>query len=153
MDSFQFREGSIELLSFCDSLWDSFIQNQTENAGEVAAGIANYLRDLRDRELLAKTNTGKLHIQLVALENINEPIGFCITSLSQDGIGEVEVLYILEEYRGNRLGTKLMKTALQWLTENNVVEKRLKVVIGNESVLSFYRKFEFYPVYTGLYGL
>jgi ribosomal protein S18 acetylase RimI-like enzyme len=152
MNSFQFREGSSELLPFCNNLWDSFIHNQTRNAGDVAEGIADYLKSMRDGDLLAKAAAGKLHIQLVDLGDINQPIGFCLTSLSPNGIGEIEALSVLEEYQGNRLGTKLMQTALLWLKANNVVEKRLKVVVGNEAIFSFYQKFQFYPVYTGLYG-
>jgi diamine N-acetyltransferase len=151
MNSFQFKVGSLELLPYCQNLWELFIQNQIQNAGEMADGIAAYIQSQRDGGLLAKTIYGKLHIQLVYISNIQEPIGFCITSLSSDRIGEVEALYVLDEYQGNKLGAKLMQTSLQWLEENNALEQKLIVAVGNEQVFSFYQKFGFYPGYTTLF--
>jgi ribosomal protein S18 acetylase RimI-like enzyme len=145
---FQFQVGSIELLPYCQNLWELFIENQIQNAGEMADGIAAYLQSQRDGDLLAKTNDGKLHIQLLYTSNHQEPIGFCITSLSSDRIGEVEALYILEQYQGNNLGTKLLQNSLQWLEENNVSEQKLIVAAGNEQVFSFYEKFGFSHGYT-----
>jgi ribosomal protein S18 acetylase RimI-like enzyme len=148
---FQFKVGSIELLPYCQNLWELFIQNQIKNAGEMADGIAAYLQSQRDGGLLAKTIYGKLHIQLVYPSNHQEPIGFCITSLSSDRIGEVEALYILDKYQGNNLGKKLMQTSLQWLEENSALEQKLIVAAGNEQVCSFYQKFGFSLGYTTLF--
>jgi hypothetical protein len=66
----------------------------------MADGVAAYLQSQRDGGLLAKTIYGKLHIQLVYISNHQDPIGFCITSLSSDRIGEVEALYVLDKYQG-----------------------------------------------------
>lgn len=153
MNLFQFRSGNAELLPYCESLWDLFIHSQIKNAGVMSDGISEYIQGMRNGDLLTKTARGKLHIQLVDLGDINKPIGFCITSLSKDKIGEVEVLYILEEYQGNHLGTQLLQTALKWMAVHNVMEKRLKVVVGNENIFGFYQKFKLYPVYTALLGV
>lgn len=152
MNSFQFQVGSIELLPYCQNLWELFIQNQIQNAGEMSDGVAAYLQSQRDGGLLAKTSDGKLHIQLVYASNHQELIGFCITSLSRDRIGELEALYVLDKYQGNSLGTKLMQTSLQWLEENNALEQKLVVAAGNEQVFTFYQKFGFFPGYTTLFG-
>lgn len=153
MNLFQFKVGSDELLPLCHDLWELFIENQTKNAGEISDGIAVYLQSQCDGGLLAKTSDGKLYIQLVYASNHQDPIGFCITSLSRDSIGEVEALYVLEKYQGNNLGTKLMQKSLQWLEVNNVSEQKLIVAVGNEQVFSFYRKFGFYSSYTTLFRM
>ncbi|MDJ0569026.1 MAG: GNAT family N-acetyltransferase [Pleurocapsa sp. MO_192.B19] len=151
MSSFQFQVGSSELLPSCYDLWQLFIQNQIQNAGEMSDGISAYLQSQRDSGLVAKTIDGKLHIQLVYASDKDEPIGFCITSLSDDRIGEVEALYILDEYQGNNLGTKLLQTSLQWLETHKALEEKLIVAVGNEQVFSFYQKFGFYPGYSTLF--
>lgn len=151
MNSFQFKVGSIELLPYCQNLWELFIQNQIQNAGEMSDGVAAYLQSQRDGGLLAKISDGKLHIQLVYASNHQDPIGFCITSLSSDRIGEVEALYVLDKYQGNNLGTQLLQNSLQWLEANNVLEHKLIVAAGNEQVFSFYQKFGFFPGYTTLF--
>lgn len=79
MNSFQFKQGSVELLPCCKNLWELFIENQIQNAGEMADGIAAYLQSQCDGGLLAKTREGKLHIQLVYTSNYQDAIGFCIT--------------------------------------------------------------------------
>ena len=151
MDSFKFREGSSELLSSCDNLWELFTQNQIQNAGEMSVGIAAYIKDLRDGVLLAKTKEGKLQVQLVYATNQNNPIGFCITSLSGNHIGEVETLFVLDKYQGNNIGTKLLQRSLEWMEENSVSEQKLVVAAGNERVFSFYQKFGFSPGCTVLF--
>jgi ribosomal protein S18 acetylase RimI-like enzyme len=148
MNSFQFKVGSVELLPSCQNLWQLFIENQIKNAGEMADGVAAYLQSQRNGDLLAKTNDGKLHIQLVYTSNHEDAIGFCITSLSSDRIGEVEALYVVDKYQGNNLGTKLLQNSLQWLEENNALEQKLIVAAGNEQVFSFYEKFDFSHGYT-----
>ena len=151
MNSFKFREGSSELLPCCRDLWDLFIQDQIQNAGEMSDGVSAYLQSQRDGGLVAKTDEGKLHIQLVYASDRDKPIGFCITSLSNDGIGEVEALYILDEYQGNNLGTTLLQRSLKWMEARNTLEQQLMVAAGNERVFSFYQKFGFYPGYTTLF--
>jgi hypothetical protein len=48
MNSFQFKEGSSELLASCGTLWELFISNQAESAGEMSVGVEEYIRSLRD---------------------------------------------------------------------------------------------------------
>ena len=151
MNSYKFLEGSSELLAYCHDLWDLFIQNQIQNAGEMSDGVLAYLQSQRDGGLVAKTSNGKLHIQLVYTSDRDKPIGFCITSLSNDSIGEVEALYVLDEYRSNNLGTKLLQRSLQWMEAHNALEQKLIVAAGNEKVFPFYQKFEFYTGYTALF--
>ena len=151
MNLFHFQEGSSELLLHCSNLWDLFIQNQIQNAGVMQSGIKVYLQSQYDSGLLAKANEGKLHIQLVYTRDKDCQIGFCITSLSRDNIGEVEALYIKDKYQGNNLGTKLLERSFQWMEKHNVLEQKLIVAAGNEQVFSFYKKFGFYHSYTTLF--
>ena len=150
-NSFQFQVGSTELLPSCGNIWQLFIQNQIKNAGRMSDGISAYLQSQYDGGLVAKTSDGKVHIQLVYTQAKDNPIGFCITSLSSNRIGEVEALYILDEYQGNNLGTTLLQRSLQWMEAHNVLEQKLTVAAGNEQVFSFYQKFRFYPGYTTLF--
>lgn len=155
MNSFNFQEGSYELLDSCTNLWESFTSNQIENAGEMSTSIEEYIRSLKDGGLLSKTEEGKLYVQLVFLENKQEqePIGFCITSLTKQLIGEVEVLFVLDRYRGNKLGGRLFHNALKWLEQQGAVEQKLVVAIGNERVFDFYAKYGFYPAYSTLFRI
>ena len=151
MNSFHFQEGSLKLLDSCEHLWELFISNQTQNAGEMSAGIEEYIRSLKNGGLLNKTINGQIHVQLVNVNDNDEPIAFCITSITEDLVGEVEVLFVLESYQGNKLGGKLFEKALSWMEQKGAVEQKLFVAVGNEKVFDFYAKYNFFPGYTTLF--
>jgi diamine N-acetyltransferase len=138
MNSFEFKEGSSELLASCGALWELFISNQAKSAGEMSVGVEDYIRSLRDDGLLQKTQDGKLQVQLVFVNDEEEPIGFCVTSLTQERVGEVEALFVLERYQGNKLGGQLFQNALAWMEKEGASEQRLVVAVGNEKVFDFY---------------
>ena len=151
MTLFNFKTGSLELLDCCNDIWELFIQNQVCCAGEMSDGVESYLRALKDGGLLQKTQSGKLQVQLVYPEKYQSIIGFCITSLDDKQIGEIEVLYVLDKYRGNKLGSQLLQNALTWLNAQNAIGQKLVVAAGNENVIIFYRKHGFFPGYTTLF--
>ena len=151
MTSFHFASGSYELLDYCDSLWELFIDNQVQSAGEMASGVEEYLRYVQETGLKQKNDTGKLHVQLIYLDSVENAVAFCVTSLTAEKIGEIEVLYVMDNYQGNKLGSKLVENALLWLKEEQAVEQRLVVATGNERVFDFYANYGFYPGYTTLF--
>ena len=151
MNSFRFQAGSSELLDSCHNLWELFISNQTENAGEMSSGVEDYIRSLQNGGLLAKTQDGKLYIQLVFLDGREEPIGFCITSMIQELLGEIEALFIIDRYQGNKLGGKLLQNALEWMEKEGAIEQKLVVAVGNEKVFNFYAKYGLFPAYSTLF--
>jgi diamine N-acetyltransferase len=72
----------------------------------------------------------------------DESIGFCLATM--DGlIGEITSLFVNESYRGKGIGKELMSLALKWVEEQKCETINVSVVIGNENVLDFYRRFGF----------
>jgi ribosomal protein S18 acetylase RimI-like enzyme len=71
-------------------------------------------------------------------------IGYCITSLV-DGVGEIDSLFVSENYRGNGIATCLMDTSLNWLKQNNSQKTIVKVSAGNEDAFDFYARQGFFP--------
>ena len=84
----------------------------------------------------------------IASDN-NQDIGYCVASIVKDK-GEIDSLYVNENYRGYKIGTTLMNEALQWFAENQISKIELIVATGNEDVYKFYQKFGFYPRSTKL---
>jgi ribosomal protein S18 acetylase RimI-like enzyme len=78
------------------------------------------------------------------------PVGYCIGSISPEGYGEIESIYVESPYRSASVGTSLMRSILAWMDENNVIRKRVAVADGNETAWAFYRKFGFSPRLTVL---
>ena len=87
-------------------------------------------------------NTVAINIDLIKKEGIH--IGYCISTINKEAIGEIDSLFIDKEYREFGLGDKLMTRGLEWLNTNNVKTKIIAVAEGNEKVLEFYKKYNFY---------
>ncbi|MDG5816238.1 GNAT family N-acetyltransferase [Chitinispirillales bacterium ANBcel5] len=81
-------------------------------------------------------------LALFAALNESEIIGYCIASADKNK-GEIDSLYIKEQFRNHGLGAKLMSTALSWLRELPLSSIQVYVAEGNEEALGFYRKFGF----------
>ena len=72
-------------------------------------------------------------------------IGYCISSITTRGVGEIESLYIEAEYRKLALGDTFMKQAMSWMDAEQVRSRIIGVAEGNEDVLAFYQRYGFYP--------
>ncbi len=90
----------------------------------------------------------KLFIETV--EKGNEPIGCCICTIDEDRTGEIDSLYIEEEYRNRGLGGKLTRNGIAWLRAQGCGRIAVAVSHGHESVFPFYEKYGFYPRLTSL---
>ncbi len=99
----------------------------------------------KKRELLAMVETGKLRICLAADAIAKKTVGYCIASVTADGEGEINSIFIEEDYRQRDIGENLMQYSLDWLQSFSPGRIRLEVMAGNEEVFRFYRRFGFEP--------
>jgi len=72
-------------------------------------------------------------------------VGYCVCSLSQEMSGEIESIFVEENYRSKGIGSALVSRTLAWLDENGSVRNRVSVADGNEAAWAFYKKFGFSP--------
>ena len=73
-------------------------------------------------------------------------IGYCISSI-EGGLGEIDSMYVMKEYRNNGTGTKLASHAMAWLQRNSPIEINIYVAEGNESIIPFYERSGFLKKY------
>jgi diamine N-acetyltransferase len=76
--------------------------------------------------------------------------GYCVSSLSMEKNGEIESIFVHENYRSRSIGSGLVKRALAWFDESGSVRNRVSVSEGNEAAWDFYKKFGFSPRLTVL---
>ena len=57
----------------------------------------------------------------------------------------IESIYLDEGYRLKGIGDYLMRRHLDWMDKNGVKLKNLTIVVGNEDLLNFYKRYNFYP--------
>jgi GNAT superfamily N-acetyltransferase len=88
---------------------------------------------------------GQLRIEMARDPEQDRFIGYCISSLSAEKHGEFESVFIEELYRGQNIGSTLIRNALVWMKTFGVSRIRVSVADGNSPAMDFYRKFDFVP--------
>lgn len=101
--------------------------------------------DVRNKELVKKFEKGKIRVDLARDGDTQELVGYCISTISVEKEGEIQSIYIEPEYRKCGIGNEMMKKALHWMEENSINKKILGVGAGNEEVITFYKRYSFYP--------
>ena len=126
-------------------LWENLNSHHHELSTHFPERYKQFTFEERKEEILKKAKNGILKIDIAKDENNDQYIGYCISSISKENIGEVDSIYLDEKYRSFGIGNQLMNRALNWMDEKGVKDKRIVVAIGNEEMLSFYEKFDFFP--------
>lgn len=75
---------------------------------------------------------------------------YCIASLDEHGMGEIDSLYVSKDCRGQKIGQHLMEKTLVWLDKKCAKKIRISVAGGNEQAFGFYEKFGFKPRFSVL---
>lgn len=99
----------------------------------------------RRQEILAKAAPGKLCIELVSNAADGVDVGYCISTVSESGRGEVDSMFVEESFRGRGIGGELFRHALAWLESMGASSKVVTVAYGNEAALALYQRFGFHP--------
>jgi len=100
-------------------------------------------------EKFNKLDNCNVFIEIIKNEINSIPIGYCVSTKGKS-VGEIDSLFIEEEYRKYGYGQKLVENSLKWFKENNCNKIMVAVAEGHESVFRFYEKFGFYPKMTYL---
>jgi ribosomal protein S18 acetylase RimI-like enzyme len=135
--------GGTELLGMIQPLWEKLNQHHAEISTHFAAEFELKTFDGRKTALLEKYADGEMRIDIAQSQGI--AVGYLISAISADGVGEIESIYVEEDLRGQAMGDELMRRALAWLDEQNVHTKVIAVAAGNERAYTFYERFGFYP--------
>lgn len=139
-----YQYGGPELLDIVAGLW--------ENLKEFHAGIdpswakMTRRRKWEDRrsDLLLKAGSGQMLIELALYQAI--PIAYCIATIDGKQKGEIDSLYVSDGWRGQGIGSSLLKYSLDWLKSQNTSLQQVAVREGNEKALSFYQRCGFRPL-------
>jgi ribosomal protein S18 acetylase RimI-like enzyme len=143
MNTIDFITGGRELLDFVQPLWEKLNKHHQVNSRYFPDKFKNLTFDTRKKKFINDANT-QLRIDLVKDVGNQAFVGYCISTITIDSIGEVDSLYIEPEYRKFGIGDKLMSRSLEWLDSKNARMKIIGVAEGNEQVFDFYKKYGFY---------
>ncbi|BCG60768.1 GNAT family N-acetyltransferase [Paenibacillus sp. URB8-2] len=133
---------SLELVK---PLWERLRDHHASLSKYFSEHISRNTFEERSRDLFNKSKQGSLKIILAREAVTTELIGYCISSISEMKQGEIDSIFILDDFRGMGIGNALMKRTLDWFETNGIHNICLSVLFGNEPALKFYEKYGFYP--------
>lgn len=147
----EYKEIPVEEIDLIRTLWEDL----NSHHGKLSPHFPDYYEEMnfekRKKNLLGKSDDTKFKIDLVIESDSRKKIGYCISSVNNEGEGEIDSLFIQTEYRHCGIGDNLMQRALEWLNSYNAGPLKIQVASGNEEVFKFYEKYNFYPKYTMLF--
>ncbi len=143
MDHLEYIQGGKELLDFVQPLWEKLNKYHEVHSKTFPEKFRQQTFATRKSKFLNDENVD-LKIDLVKDKETNIYIGYCISTVNREGIGEVDSLYIEQDYRKFGLGDKFMTKALEWLEHKQVKTKIIGVAEGNDAALDFYKRYNFY---------
>ncbi|MGA9188133.1 MAG: GNAT family N-acetyltransferase [Methanosarcina sp.] len=142
MINVEYVEGGQESIYLIQPLWQNLRIHHINKSKRFAYIYVNKTFQDRVNELTADKVSMK--VNLVKDEDTGQYIGYCVSTIDKEMIGEISSLYVEKEYRKRDIGNELMKRALEWLDKNKVKSKRTVVAEGNEEVIDFYNHYGFY---------
>ena len=115
-------------------LWEQLNSTHYNNSSNWKSFFAAFTFEKRIRKLLKLEK-----LTIFTAKDGARFVGYCIGSV-QDGVGEIDSIFVMENYRHLGLGEKLLSSCIDWLREQRVNGIKVEVVEGNESVFPFYEK-------------
>jgi ribosomal protein S18 acetylase RimI-like enzyme len=85
-------------------------------------------------------NSGKKNIYICVAKDGKKNVGFCVVS-KRKNFNKLNTLYVLPEYQGMGIGTKLLDKSIKWLNNDNKIF--VWVVSYNKKGINFYKKYGF----------
>ena len=126
-------------------LWEKLNAHHADLSPRFGEAMRVRTFDIRKQKLLAKGGADRIRVDLVSV-GLDEPaVAYCISTVSDDGVGEIDSIYVKEDLRGQGVGSELMRRALAWLDSKKVAAKIVSVMSDNDEALAFYRRFSFHP--------
>ena len=141
MESFDFVTGSIELLEFVKPLWEKLNKHHEVKTNYFKDSFKGYTFEGKIKKYL----NSDLDVKVDLIKDIKKGvyIGYCISLVNKESVGEIDSLFVEDDYRKCGLGEELMNRAIDWLNQNQVKAKIIAVAEGNEKVMDFYKRFGF----------
>jgi diamine N-acetyltransferase len=140
--------GDAELLDRIQPMWEGLNCHHAAVSPHFESDFQTYQFAERKTKLLKKYAAGQMRIDIAQFED--ELIGYIISAITHEGEGEIESIYVTENFRGLKIGAEFMCRAIAWLDDNDIDTKTIAVAGGNERVYPFYARFGFYPRVTML---
>jgi ribosomal protein S18 acetylase RimI-like enzyme len=132
-------------LDIVQTLWEKLNQYQGSLSSYFPEYFAGREFAARKSRWIQSAAGGELRVDVASDTETNSPIGYCVSTASAANEGHIESIYLEPSYRRLKIGDNLMRRALLWMAGRQANRRSLTVAVGNEIVLPFYERFNFFP--------
>ncbi|MGE5389579.1 MAG: GNAT family N-acetyltransferase [Deltaproteobacteria bacterium] len=137
--------GQKELLDAIEPLWWKLIEHHKARSEHFRHEFEAINFNIRKRMLEDKARDGMVLVEIAEDYATRKPVAYCISSINRFKQGELESIYVEDEFRGQRIGETMVKRSLSWMDQQGTYDKIVVAAVGNEEVLGFYARFGFQP--------
>lgn len=137
--------GDQALLEQIKLLWEELNAHHRKHSPNFKDHYSQMTFEKRKSDLLKKSLSGEMRVDLAVDEATERYVGYCVSSLSGEKTGEIESIFVDAGYRGLGIGDSLIKNALSWMDNEGAEAKIVEVGAGNEQAFSFYARYGFLP--------
>jgi GNAT superfamily N-acetyltransferase len=134
--------GGAELLARVAPLWGELRRHHAALSPQWREQLLGSAWDARRAGLIAKAAGGLL---VLLAERDGVDVGYCIATITLEGRGEIDSLFVADSHRRHGIGRALMSRAMAWLGERGASPVVVELIAGNDDALRFYESFGFKP--------
>jgi len=141
----RFISGSEDIIDEIAPLWTGLNEYMMMKSRDFKAHFLEMNFERRKADLLRKSKDGKMRVDIAVEGDSERRIGYCVSSVNNDKVGEVESIFVDPDFRDHGIGGSLMKRAISWLDDEGASSMVVEVTVGNEGVLEFYARYGLLP--------
>jgi diamine N-acetyltransferase len=143
--SIDYVSGNQILLEDIRFLWEQLNQHMVGCSIGFKWHYLSMTFEKRKLVLLEKAGHGEMRVDMAVDKQSTKKVGYCISRIDESKTGEIESIFVNEDYRGLGIGGTLMQKALAWMDEKSAEKKVVAVGVGNEHAFAFYDRYGFRP--------
>lgn len=145
MQTVVYTSGGEEVLDKAQELWEKLNQLHATSSPDFEGYYSGQTWKQRRGEISRGSRKAGIRVELAYAGSDRRLVGFCIAFVTKENEGELDSIYVEEEFRKSGMGDRLMIAALNWFRYQGVYNIRIAVATGNESVIQFYERHGFSP--------
>jgi ribosomal protein S18 acetylase RimI-like enzyme len=143
INNIRYISGTQEHLDEIQVLWEGLNEHHESISSHFKEDFRSFTFSQRKANLLKKHQDGEILVEIA--KDRDQPVGYVISSITKDQLGEIDSIFVKDEYRGQAIGAELMNRALSWLESRNADMLIVEVAVGNEAAYEFYTRYGLYP--------
>lgn len=124
-------------------LWEKLNEYHGRLSQNFACDYPGRTWETRKKEFLGEA--ADLRVDLAEDTDTGELVGYCVSSVTSDGLGEIDSVFVESNYRRLGIGDHLISNGLNWMKGLSVTRILVQIMVGNEEVHPFYNKYGFLP--------